>query len=405
MKYRFVAKDAQGRTKTGVVDAGDSQSALKLLQEKDLVIVSLERADRNKTLEELSYLWEGVNTVDLVMMFRQLVTLIGAKVPILTSFRVIQKQITNKHLLRVLQQVGDDIEDGTSLYESMSRHPRVFTPLMVSMVRSGEVSGHLHESLEYIASNLEKNYALTSKIKGALMYPGFILSAALIVGFLVITFILPNLTQIIKDMNVVTPWYTQLLMNIGDFMKSYWWIAIAVFMAVVGFVFYYIHTPVGKREWDKMQLKIPVVGQLLSYMYISRFSDNFSTLLSGGIPVVTSLQIVASVVGNSEFERVLLEASDEAKKGGNISSVFRRSEIFPPIVTQMLEIGEETGETEETLKSVTSFYDQQTDSLARNLTTLIEPFLIVVLGIGVAIMVVGILLPIYNISSTAISGT
>ncbi|NCU41481.1 MAG: type II secretion system F family protein [Candidatus Moranbacteria bacterium] len=405
MKYSFVAKDAKGRSKTGIVEASDSQSALKLLQDKSLVVVSIERADRNKTFEELSYLWEGVSTVDLVMMFLQLVTLIGAKVPILTSFRVIQKQITNKHLLRVLQEVGDDIEDGTSLYESMSRHPRVFTPLMVSMVRSGEVSGHLHESLEYIASNLEKNYALTSKIKGALMYPGFILSAALIVGFLVITFILPNLTQIIKDMGVVTPWYTQLLMNIGDFMKSYWWLVIAIFSAVVGFVFYYIHTPVGKREWDKMQLKVPVIGQLLSYMYISRFSDNFSTLLSGGIPVVTSLQIVASVVGNSEFERVLLEASDEAKKGGNISSVFRRSEIFPPIVTQMLEIGEETGETEETLKSVTSFYDQQTDSLARNLTTLIEPFLIVVLGIGVAIMVVGILLPIYNISSTAISGT
>lgn len=405
MKYSFVAKDAKGRSKTGVVEASDSQSALRLLQDKSLVVVSIERADRNKTFEELSYLWEGVSTVDLVMMFRQLVTLIGAKVPILTSFRVIQKQITNKHLLRVLQEVGDDIEDGTSLYESMSRHPRVFTPLMVSMVRSGEVSGHLHESLEYIASNLEKNFALTSKIKGALMYPGFILSAALIVGFLVITFILPNLTQIIKDMNVATPWYTQLLMNIGDFMKSYWWMVIAIFSAVVGFVFYYIHTPVGKREWDKMQLKVPVIGQLLSYMYISRFSDNFSTLLSGGIPVVTSLQIVASVVGNSEFERVLLEASDEAKKGGNISSVFRRSEIFPPIVTQMLEIGEETGETEETLKSVTSFYDQQTDSLARNLTTLIEPFLIVVLGIGVAVMVVGILLPIYNISSTAISGT
>ena len=405
MKYRFVAKDVQGRAKTGVVDAGDSQSALRLLQDKELVVVSIERADRNKTIEELSYLWEGVSTVDLVMMFRQLVTLIGAKVPILTSFRVIQKQITNKHLLRVLQQVGDDIEDGTSLFESMSRHPRVFTPLMVSMVRSGEVSGHLHESLEYIASNLEKNYALTSKIKGALMYPGFILSAALVVGFLVITFILPNLTQIIKDMNVVTPWYTQLLMNIGDFMKSFWWLVVAMFTAVVGFGFYYIHTPVGKREWDKMQLKVPVIGQLLSYMYISRFSDNFSTLLSGGIPVVTALQIVASVVGNSEFERVILEASDEAKKGGNISSVFRRSEIFPPIVTQMLEIGEETGETEETLKSVTSFYDQQTDALARNLTTLIEPFLIVVLGIGVAIMVVGILLPIYNISSTAISGT
>jgi type II secretory pathway component PulF len=402
MKYRFVAKDARGRKKTGVVESNDSRSATNLLQDKGLVVISLERAGKNQTLNELSYLWEGVKTSEKVMLFRQLVTLIGAKVPILTSFRVLQEQITNAYLKRILQEIGDDIEDGTPLFESMSRHPKVFSPLMVSMVRSGEVSGHLHKSLSYIADNLEKTYALTSKIRGALMYPGFVLAAAFIVGFLVITFILPNLTQIIRDMNADIPWYTQLLMWVGDFMKAYWWLVLASMTAFIGFAFYYINTPIGKREWDKVQLKLPVIGPLLRYMYVSRFTDNFATLLSGGIPVVTALQIVASVVGNSQFEKVILEAADEVKKGGGISTVFLRSEIFPPIVGQMLQIGEETGETQETLKSVTRFYDEQTDVMARNLTTLIEPMLIVILGIGVAIMVVGILLPIYNISSTAI---
>lgn len=402
MKYRFVAKDARGRKKTGVVESNDSRSATNLLQDKGLVVISLERAGKNQTLNELSYLWEGVKTSEKVMLFRQLVTLIGAKVPILTSFRVLQEQITNAYLKRILQEIGDDIEDGTPLFESMSRHPKVFSPLMVSMVRSGEVSGHLHKSLSYIADNLEKTYALTSKIRGALMYPGFVLAAAFIVGFLVITFILPNLTQIIRDMNADIPWYTQLLMWVGDFMKAYWWLVLASMTAFIGFAFYYINTPIGKREWDKVQLKLPVIGPLLRYMYVSRFTDNFATLLSGGIPVVTALQIVASVVGNSQFEKVILEAADEVKKGGGISKVFLQSEIFPPIVGQMLQIGEETGETQETLKSVTRFYDEQTDVMARNLTTLIEPMLIVILGIGVAIMVVGILLPIYNISSTAI---
>jgi len=405
MKYRFVAKDTKGRTKTGIVEAMDVKNASGVLQEQGLVVVSLDRTGKNKTLEELSYLWEGVKAVDLVMLFRQLVTLIGAKVPILTSFRVIERQISNNHLRRIVREVGDDIEDGMPLFESMSRHPRVFTPLMVSMVHSGEVSGHLHQSLAYIADNLEKNYALTSKIRGALMYPGFVLAAAIIVGFLVITFILPNLTQIIRDMSAEVPWYTQVLMSTGDFMSTYWWVVAAAIATVIGFFFYYVRTPAGKREWDKVQLKLPVVGQLFHYMYISRFSDNFSTLLSGGIPVVTALQIVASVVGNSEFERVILEAADEVKKGGSISAVFKRNDVFPPIVAQMLEIGEETGKTEETLKSVTEFYDQEADTMARNLTTLIEPMLIVVLGIGVAIMVVGILLPIYNISSTAIGGS
>lgn len=402
MKYRFIVKDEQGKKKTGIVDSRDVRSATDLLQSKGLSVISMERVRQNQTIEELSYLWEGVKATDLVILFRQLVTLIGAKVPILTSFRVIQKQISNRHLQRVMQEVADDIEDGTPMFESMSRHPRVFTPFMVSMIRSGEVSGHLHQSLKYIADNLEKNYRLTSKIRGALMYPGFVLSAAIIVGFLVVTFILPNLTSIIRDMNAEIPWYTELLMWVGDFMKAYWWVVLAAMVAVIGFSFYYIHTPVGKREWDRIKLKLPVVGPLLNYMYIARFSDNFSTLLAGGIPVVTSLHIVASVVGNSEFEKVILEAADEVKKGGNISVIFQRSEIFPPIVSQMLEIGEETGQTEETLKSVTRFYDEQADAIARNLTTLIEPMLIVLLGIGVAIMVVGILLPIYNISATAI---
>jgi type II secretory pathway component PulF len=402
MKYRFVAKDSRGRTKTGMVDAVDVNGATSLLQEKALVVVSLKRVGQNKTLEELSYLWEGVKTADLVMFFRQLVTLIGAKVPILTSFRVIERQITNNHLRSVVHEIGDDIEDGIPLFESMSRHPKLFSPLMVSMIRSGEISGHLHQSLEHIASNLEKNYALTSKIRGALMYPIFVLSAAVIVGFLVITFILPNLAEIIRDMEADVPWYTKLLTSMGDFMSSYWWVAVGMLVALIGFAYYYIQTPSGKREWERAQLKIPVIGRLLHYMYISRFSDNFSTLLSGGIPVVTTLQIVASVVGNSEFEKVILDAADEVKKGGSISAAFQRSEVFPPIVSQMLQIGEESGKTTETLKSVTAFYDQEADAMARNLTTLIEPMLIVLLGIGVAIMAVGILLPIYTISSTAI---
>lgn len=404
MKYRFVAKDSEGKTKTGFVESTDAKGATLLLQNNQLVVISLERADRSGELsKELSYLWEGVKMVELVMMFRQLTTLLEAKVPILVSFRVIEKQVTgNMYLRRILKEVGDDIEDGTPLYESLSRHPKIFTPLMVSMIKSGEISGHLQQSFSYIAGNLEKNYALTTKIKSALTYPGFVLSAALIVGFLVITFILPNLSTIIRDMNAPVPWYTELLMGTGDFFQKYWWAIAGSAFAVIGFFYYYVKTPVGKREWDRAKLKLPVIGTLFQYMYISRFSDNFSTLLSGGIPIASALQIVASVVGNGEYEQVILSAADEVKKGGSITTAFRRrSDLFPMIVPQMLEIGEETGKTEDTLKSVTSFYDQEADNIARNMTSLIEPILIVVLGIGVAIMVVGILLPVYSISSQA----
>ncbi|QQS60891.1 MAG: type II secretion system F family protein [Candidatus Moraniibacteriota bacterium] len=403
MKYRFIAKDKEGKTKTGFVESNDAKGATLLLQSNQLVVISLEQANRGGLSSELSYLWEGVKASELVMLFRQLTTLLEAKVPILVSFRVIEKQVANAYLRRIMKEVGDDIEDGTPLFESLSRHPKVFTPLMVSMIKSGEVSGHLQSSFSYIAGNLEKNYALTSKIKSALTYPGFVLSAAIIVGFLVITFILPNLSSIIREMgSQEIPWYTELLMATGDFFQNYWWVVAGSIIALIGTSYYYVQTPVGKREWDRVKLKLPVIGRLFQYMYISRFSDNFATLLSGGIPIASALQIVASVVGNGEYEQVILSAGDEVKKGGSISTAFRkRPDLFPTIVPQMLEIGEETGKTEDTLKSVTSFYDQETDNMARNMTSLIEPVLIVALGIGVAVMVVGVLLPVYSISSQA----
>ena len=399
MKYQFKARDKQGDIVTGMVEAIDSHQAIQLLQERDLIPITLEREDRQpEILKELNRIWEGVKPRELMVFFRELATLIAAKVPILSSLRAIESQTVNRYFRRVIREMADNIEDGMPLSEALSKHPLIFSPLTISMIQSGEASGNLQKSIEYVADNIEKSYKLASKVKGALIYPAIVVIATIIISFLIFAFILPKITQVIRDLSADIPWYTQLLMAFGDFMKAYWWAVLLVMLAGVGAFFYYINTEAGKREWDVIKLRLPVFGDLFRKVYLARFADNLSTLLAGGIPLVRALTITSNVVGNLEYKKVILRAAEEVKKGGNISTVFRRTPLVPPIVTQMTEIGENTGQVSEILKDVSKFYEQEVDNTTRNLTTLIEPIMIIILGVIVGVMVVAVLLPIYNIA-------
>jgi type IV pilus assembly protein PilC len=294
--------------------------------------------------------------------------------------------------------MSDDIDDGMPFSESLERHKEVFSPLIINMVKAGEISGGLQRSIKYIADNIEKNYYMTSKIKGSLMYPAFVIGAASIIGFLVVTFILPKITGIIKEMGIAVPWYTKVLMWLGDFMNAYWWaVALVAIGAIAGFA-YYANSEAGQKDMEEIILKIPVIGTIASRLYLIRFAENLSALLSGGIPIVRALTVVGDVVGNGIYKRVILQAADNVRTGGSMSQVLMSSPVIPPMVSQMVKIGEETGSTVQVLKAVSDFYSQEVDMLTKNMMSLIEPILIVLLGIGVAIMVVGILLPIYNIA-------
>jgi type IV pilus assembly protein PilC len=217
-------------------------------------------------------------------------------------------------------------------------------------------------------------------------------------GFLVVTFILPKITLMIKELNVPVPWYTTFLVWLGDFMSVYWWAVLLIMVAGLGGMVYYARSSAGRREWEQIILKLPVIGNLSRSIYITRFSENFGALLEGGIPVVRALIITSQVVGNGVFEKIILKAADEVKTGGTISTVFLQSKEFPPIVAQMIRIGEETGSLATVLISVAKFYNQEVETTTKSLTTLIEPILIVALGIGVGILVIGVLMPIYNIA-------
>ncbi len=385
----------------GRIEAVSGNAAIAMLQEKGLVPLMIEKENEvPEIIKDLQHLWDGVSSRELSVFFRQLATLIEAKVSIISALRALGEQSTNAYLRTIINEMVGDIEDGIPFSEAMSKHPEVFESFAVSMVKAGELSGNLQRSVLFLAENTEKNYELSSKIKSALFYPAFVFSAALIIGFIVFTVVLPKLTAIFKDMNVAIPWYTSVLMAVGDFMSVYWWTVGLGIIIAGGAAVYYLKTEDGKREWDLIKMRIPIIGSLFQYVYLARFAENLSVLLDGGIPIVRALVIVSEVVNSTAYESIILRAADEVKTGGAMSNVFARSMQFPPIVAQMIKIGEDSGKISEVLRNVSDFYTKETDRITRNLSTMIEPILIVLLGAGVAVLVFAILVPIYNIAGS-----
>ncbi|GBE17242.1 type II secretion system protein F [bacterium BMS3Abin15] len=399
MKFVFKAKDQEGAIKEGKIEAGNRDKAVQLLQKENLIPMFVVREKgTSEIIKEIQRVWEGATQKELMVFFRELATLIGAKVPVVPSLRAIQEQAGSKYLKIVIKEIADDVEDGMPLSESMARYPNTFNHLVISMIKAGEVSGNLQRSILFVADNIGKNYRLASKVRSALFYPAFVIIISVIIGFVAATIILPKLTVMIEELEVAMPWYTQVIIFFSKFMENYWWAVLIVLLGAIGGFIYYIKTEAGRREWDKVQLNIPVVGKLFRYIYITRFASNFSVLLAGGIPIVRALTVVSEVVGNSVYQSVILRSADEVKTGGNISTVFSRSSVIPPIVSRIIKIGEETGKTSEVTKNIADFYEEEADVIARNLSAAIEPILIIFLGMGVAILVFAILLPIYDIA-------
>ena len=398
MKYKYKARNQAGGLQEGMVEASTTSNASTLLQRHNLVVVALEPQKENNPLESLSRLWEGVSGKEFVIFSRQMAVMVEAKVPLLSALQGIIEQTENPYFAGILSAVLADVDEGKSFSESLRRHPEVFSDLYVNMVQSGEVSGNLQQSLENLADNIEKNYILTQKIKGVLYYPAFIMSAFFLVGFLMITFVIPKLTEMLKETHAQLPITTQALIWTGDFMQHYWWAVLIVIIAAVMGLIYYVRTDDGKKEFDVVKLRIPLVGKVLKYVYLARFAENLSTLVRSGIPIVSALQITGRVVGNVVFERHIAEAADKVKTGGSMSEVLSQKKDFPSIMTQMIKVGEETGKLDTTLDTMAKFYSREADQIVSNLSAIIEPVLIVILGVGVGVLVFSIIIPIYNIA-------
>lgn len=399
MLYNYRARDEQGVIRKGVVEAGSETQASEILHSHKLVVVSLEAQTPSFDLGKFIPFFGHVPRKELVIFSRQLSTLINAKVPIIQALDILAAQVTSKKLKNVISEMIADIEGGKSLSESISRFPPVFSNLYVNLVRAGELSGTLDQSLLYLADQEEKDYDLISKVRGAMTYPIFIISAIGIVGALMFIFVLPQMISVLREAGAGLPLTTRILIFLTDLLRGYWPLLLLLLVGlVVGFQLY-IHSKSGRLVWDVVILKMPIVGPLLKKIYMDRFARNLSTLTAGGIPIVQSLHTVADIVGNSVYRRIIEAAANEVETGKSIAVVFGQHREIPTIVTQMIRIGEQTGSLDEILGKLAHFYDKEVDTTLATLTTLLEPIIMIVLGLAVAVMVAGILLPIYNLAN------
>lgn len=398
MEFNYRAKQPSGDLIEGRIEAPSEEEAVSLLHQKNLVVLGLESNQKSILSADLGFLLSKPSRKDIVIFTRQMATLVDADVPLVEGLRTMARQIEKESFKRVVLSVVSAVEGGASLSVALSEHKKIFGRFYISLVKTGEVAGKLQETLSYLADYLERSAGLNSKVRGALAYPVFILCAMVIVAIILVTTILPQLLSIIRDAGISdVPLTTKILIAVTDFLNKFLIpIAIAVIGAVIG-ILYYIKTPEGRAKFDNLALKMPQFGGVIKSFYLARIAETLSTLIKAGVPILEGLEIASDVVGNSNYRNILLEAAENVRGGGTISEVFEKHREFPPLVSSMLAIGEKTGRTDFMLESIFKFYKAEAENSIQNLSQLIEPVLILILGVGVAGLVSAVLLPIYSL--------
>jgi type IV pilus assembly protein PilC len=400
MKFFFKAKNRIGEIREGTVEAANRELALELIQKNELFLIALNEKKEETLFPNIftKYL-NRVKVKELLIFFRQMAILIEARVPIVQALTAINDQGKNQFFKMIIREIINDIQDGLPFSDALKKKPEIFSDLSTNIIKSGETSGNLKQSVEYVADDIEKNYNLSRKITSAFIYPAVVMAVFLVIGFIFLAFIIPKLTQVIKDMGVDFPWYTKIVMVFSDFMAVYWWaVLLGIIGCVLGIIFF-INTKEGKILTDNLKIKIPIFGTIFRNIYITRFSENLAILLKGGIPIIQAVTLSSSVVNNSVYEKLFLKVAYELKAGGSINKVFQTSGLIPPIVSQMIRVGEETGQLDLVLRHIATFYEQEIETSTKNLSTLLEPLIMVLIGTAVGFLVFSILMPIYNVAS------
>lgn len=394
-----VINDTGSQTK-GTIDALNKEVAISSLQRRGFIILDIKEQGSNKGIFSNIEFFDRVKQKDVVILSRQIATLFEAGVSALKVFRLLSAEMENVTLRKVLTEVSDDLQGGASISNSLAKHPKVFTSFYVNMVKAGEESGKLNQTFNYLADYLDRTYELTSKTKNALIYPSFVIGTFFIVMILMLTLVIPKLSVIIQDSGGEIPIYTKVVIALSDFLVNYG-IFVLIFIALA---FAYLYWQNGrnpdKNIWDTLKLQIPYIKTIYEKLYLSRIADNLDTMLSSGIPIVRALEITSAVVENKVYEQVLEQSTESVKGGALISEAFAKHKEMPNLMIQMTKIGEETGELGYILKNLAHFYKREVDSAVDTLVGLIEPVMIVALGVGVGLLLTSVLIPIYNIAGS-----
>ncbi|MFA6106940.1 MAG: type II secretion system F family protein [Patescibacteria group bacterium] len=395
--FKYKATDRKKQTVTGLVEAENIGFAEEILKDKGFFIVYLALESEGKTSG--SGFLNRIKLKEVVVFSRQFSVLISANVPLVQSLKILVEQTTNPKFKIIISQVADEVDAGSRLSVALGRRSSAFSDFYVSVIKSGETSGKLDEVLNYLADEMEKDYDMMSKIKGAMIYPAFVLSGLTVVGALMLTFVVPKLTDIMSESGGELPMATRILIGASGFMSAYWWLLLIIIVGLIIGGKMFVRTERGKFIFDTITLRMPVFGKLLQRIYLVRFTRSMKTLIAGGVTIVRSLEIAGDVVGNSIYKKIITETIKEVEDGNSISTVFIKRKEIPAMVSQMMSIGEKTGKLDVILSRVTDFYGREIENIVANLMTLMEPIIMVVMGLGVGLMVAAIIMPMYNMAS------
>lgn len=399
MLFRYRAIDKDGHEREGTIEAFSRDGAVGELQRRELVVSLLEEMAKKGALDIEIPFFNRIPNKDIVILSRQMATLFEAQVSALRVFRLLASEVPNRQLAEVLTKVADDLQGGSPISAALARHPKVFTPFYVNMVRAGEESGKLSETFVSLADHLDRSYEVTSRATNALIYPAFVIVVFFGVMALMLTLVIPKISAVLLDSGAKVPIYTTIIIGFSQFLVSY---GIFILIALVAggiYLWRLSQTEQGRLTFDGFKLSLPYLGDLYEKLYLARIADTFAAMLMAGVTVVEALDITAAVVGNSIYRSILMTVESDVKGGASISDSLARHPEIPGIMSAMVRVGEETGELGQILDTLAKFYNREVSTAVDTLVGLIEPLMIVLLGLGVGVLLAAVLLPIYNLAA------
>ena len=399
--YEYRALNTTGRTVKGIIDADSSKGARLKLRRNGIFPIELheETAARSEKRDvDLLRFLRRIKVQETAVMVRQLSTLLSAGLPLVESLTAVIDQVPNPALKKIMTQVRERVNEGSTLADAFAQHPRVFSPLFVNMTRAGERSGALEIVLERLADFSEKQVAFRHKISAAMVYPILMTFIGVgVLGFL-LGYVIPTVTQIFQDMKQTLPLPTLMLIAVSDALRRFWWVGIVALVLMLFAIDRYSRTDAGRLVLDRLKLKAPIFGALALKVAIARFTRTLAILLKSGVPVLTSLDIVKNIVNNRVLQHIIEEARDNIREGQDIAPPLRRSQLFPPLATHMIAVGEKSGKLEDMLLRVSDAFETEVEATVQGLTALIEPLMILLMGAVVGFIALSILLPIFQIN-------
>jgi len=403
MLFKYVAVDKTNAQKEGTVEAVTIDSAINAVQKRGYTIISIDPIEESGGLEGLLKMefaiFNSVSNKDIVILSRQISTLFQAHVSPLRIFRLLSAEIENERLKKVMNEIVEDLQGGSSISRAMAAHGDVFSSFYVNLVKAGEESGSLEKSFAYLADYLDRSYEIISKAKNALVYPAFVISVFILVMALMLTMVIPKIAKILTDSGQELPIYTRMVIGLSDFLVGYAGILL-IGLSLGGYgLWRFVKTDVGRRAYDEFMISIPYLGDLQRKLLLTRICDNLATMLSSGISMVQALEVTSDVVDNMIYKEILDAALMEVRGGRSFADSISEYPEIPGVLTQMVKVGEETGSLSEILNTLANFYRREVNNSVDTLIGLIEPAMIVMLGLGVGVLLASVLMPIYNMTN------